>query len=93
MVKAIQIIVLFDKLRLVNVNFEDGLLGYFLKKVFSAFDSNLIHVDDYTTTAKPGHNKFSELKVQVIAYRRKTDKFAIFTLNIFVELVLYFRWK
>lgn len=93
LVKAIQIIVLFDKLRLVNVNFDGGLLGYFLEKVFSAFEENFIKTDDYITTARIGHNKMYERKVQVIAYRRKVDKFIIFTLNIFVELILIYRWK
>jgi hypothetical protein len=57
LVKAIQIIVLFDKLRLINVRF-DGLLGYFLEKIFQAFDSNIISKDDYVQTAKPAWNKF-----------------------------------
>lgn len=93
LIKAIQIIVLFDKLRLVNVNFKGGLLGYFLEKVYSAFDSNMVKTNDYIHTARPGDNKFKELKVQVIAYRRKVDKFIIFTLNIIVELALYWKWK
>lgn len=57
LVKAIQIIVLFDKLRLINVKF-DGLIGYFLEKVFKAFDSNIVSKDDYVLTAKPTFNKF-----------------------------------
>lgn len=53
LVKAIQIIVLFDKLRLVNVNFNDGgILGYFLEEVFSAFDSSWVKTDDYIHTGK-----------------------------------------
>jgi hypothetical protein len=74
------------------VKFE-GLLGYFLERVFSAFDSNMISTDDYDQTARPGWNRFNELRVQVIAYRRKLDKFVIFTLILFVEIYLHFLWK
>lgn len=51
MIKALQFILLFDKLRLINVKL-DNLLGTFMTAIYEAFKVNLINVDDYEETAK-----------------------------------------
>jgi hypothetical protein len=55
MLKAIQIIILFDKMRFVNVEFG-GLMGYFLDVIFKAFDSSVLKRDNYTDSTISNYN-------------------------------------
>ena len=73
MLKAIQFILLFDKLRLINVELG-SILGGFMEMVYEAFKSNLVEKDDFEQVAKIGHNQLFKQEVPVIAYRKKLDK-------------------
>jgi hypothetical protein len=87
MIKALQFILLFDKLRLINVHL-DNLLGTFMKAIYEAFKVNLIDVDDYERTAKYSQNQFLYQRVQVIAFRKKVDKLGMATAGLIFDLIL-----
>jgi hypothetical protein len=57
MMKAIQFILLFDKLRLINV-YYDNLLGVFMESIVEAFKARLINIDDFEDSAKVSANMF-----------------------------------
>jgi hypothetical protein len=91
--KVIQIINLFDKLRLMNIRLN-GLLGKFLDSIAEMFNTNLIQKDDYHLTAKPRTDRFQETKTQVIAYRRKVDKMVFLTFGLLIDLfIVIWNWK
>lgn len=83
--KVIQIITLFEKLRLMNIRLN-GLLGKFLDSIAEMFNTNLIEKDDYHIIAKPRSDKFMETNTQVAAYRRKLDKMAILTIALIMDV-------
>ena len=92
MFKIVQIINLFDKIRLMNVNLT-GLLGKFLIQVGEVFNNNLIEVNDFEIVSKPRLDRFYETKTSVVAYRRKLDKMAFLTFSLLIELSLgLFNW-
>jgi hypothetical protein len=55
--KVLQIINLFDKLRLLNIRM-DGLIGKFLESLSRLFENSLIEKDDYHIVAKPRGDRF-----------------------------------
>ena len=92
MLKGIQFILVFDKLRLIKVNL-DGLLGRFMKAVYEAFQFNFIEKDDFHETTNMGENKLSQQRIQAIAYRRKLDKYLIYSLCVVFDMLIHFAPK
>lgn len=87
-IKALQFILLFDKLRFINVKL-DNLLGIFMDAIYKAFNVNLIDVDDYELTAKYSNNQFLLQRVQVFAYRKKIDKLIFGTICFILDFILF----
>lgn len=86
-IKALQFILLFDKLRFIHVKL-DNILGVFMNSIYEAFKVNIIDIDDYERTAKYNHDEFLHQRVQVIAYRKKIDKLVMGTIGLIFDLVL-----
>lgn len=92
MIKAIQFILLFDKLRLINVQYEN-LLGDFMNAIYKDFQTKLIQTDDYEETSILKYNQFYRLREQVMIYRRKLDKLLLGVLCLVLETLIYCQRK
>ena len=92
MMKAIQFILLFDKLRLLNVQYEN-LLGEFMDSIYSAFKARIINIDDYESNARLKWNMFYAQRVQIPVYRRKLDKILIGIACLVIEIMIFMKNK
>lgn len=72
--KVIQIVLIFDKLRLLNVEIQASKTGELLSILNNLFDRSIITKDDFLKTSKTKFNEISRSKVSVISYRRILDK-------------------
>lgn len=86
--KVIQIVNLFDKLRLLNIDLS-GTLGKFLDIISSLFSTNFFGKDDYQQSTNPSKNKFYDTKTSAISYRNKIDKYVLLTLAMLIDMAVY----
>jgi hypothetical protein len=85
--KVIQIVNLFDKLRLLNITFK-GLLGKFLDQISEIFNVSLISKDDYFEITNPRFNKFYITDTSVVALRKKIDKMIFLTITMLMDIAV-----
>lgn len=84
--KIIQIVLFFDKLRLINIKLTNK-TGTLLKIFNDLFSADLIESQDYFKVTKTSKNEFQRGDVTVIVYRRKVDKIVVMILSLVLLLL------
>ena len=84
--KIIQIVNLFDKLRVMNV-YADNPFGEFIRFLSQLFDLNFIQKNDYFEVSKPSYNQFYKTEISVVLDRKKPEKVVMMVIALVLWLV------